>query len=85
VFQLLLICLIAAVLGLLARLAGQDTKRPYLVTVISVLAAVALRVIAFRSNSGSEGAFLLALVMGCAAAGTLGGEVVSLFRSAGKK
>ena len=78
--MLLLIFLIAAALGLLARLAGQDTKRPYLVTVIAVLAAVVLRVIALRSSSGSEAAFMLALMMGCAAAGALLGEVVALFR-----
>ena len=82
--MLLLICLIAAALGLLARLAGQDTKRPYLVTVIAVLAAVVLRVLALRSSSGSEAAFILALVMGCAAAGALLGEVVALFLRAKK-
>ena len=78
--MLLLIFLIAAALGLLARLAGQDTTRPYLVTVIAVLPAVVLRVIAVRRSSRSEAALVLARMMGCAAAGALLGEVVALFR-----
>ena len=77
-FYLFLVVLLV-LFGLLARFGCRETKRPWLVTAVSILAAVCLWAVARNvAARGSEGTMILSAMVGCFAAGALLGEIIFL-------
>ncbi len=77
-FYLFLVVLLV-LFGLLARFGCRETKRPWLVTAVSILAAVCLRAASRNvAARGSEGTMILSAMVGCFAAGALLGEIIFL-------
>lgn len=79
--EMLFVCCVIFALGVGARIGQREAKRPWLLTVVSVLLAVLFWVYAFYVPShGSEGPGILATMVSAFAAGTVVTEIVFAIR-----